>query len=101
MQHYAPSRQEPHEYPREPLPVRPRPGTDVGHIQVVKYSQTILLPIRVPGCTASRNRPRSDQYAVQIDGEWALMSYRAAALHAVGELDREMSARKLALYGGY
>lgn len=97
MRHSAPSNRPLQDIPRPSIPVRPPPGTEVGHIHIVRYGQDILLPVRIPGCSG-RNRPRSDQYAVQIDGEWLLMSYREAALQAVGQLHPELSRRALAEY---
>jgi hypothetical protein len=96
MWHTAPPVKPLQDFPRYEVPSRLPPGTDVGHIEIVRYGHSILLPARIPGTVGPGRRARSDQYAFCIDGEWLRMSYREAALQAVAQLPRELTRRELA-----
>lgn len=67
---------------QEPLPDL-RAGAPVGEVVLTWYGRRCSLEFRVPGDVGQR-RPRSDQVAVEVDGEWCRMSLRAALL----ELER-------------
>jgi len=76
------------------MPERWPAGYDRGQILIEIDGHTYGSRIRQPGYDG--RRPRSDQIAVQIDGQWLKMSLRAAVLHFAGEKPRELSLRELA-----
>lgn len=99
MKHYSrnrqPKPQPPDGYaPPEPDNLPP-PGTEIGHITLSLYGQSVHVPIRQPGTVKGR-RPRSDQIAVEVDGAWLVMSLREAALDAVKRMPRVMTRKERA-----
>ena len=71
----------------------PPPGTEIGHVTLSLYGQSVHVPIRQPG-TVNGRRPRSDQIAVEVDGAWLVMSLREAALDAVKRMPRVMTRKE-------
>lgn len=81
--------------PRVDEPPDPSPGTDVGDITLRWYGQTYMIPLKVPGTVnGRRNRPRSDQIAALIGGEWLVMSLRAALLEMDNLASRVMTRKE-------
>ena len=80
--------------PRVDEPPDPCPGSDLGEITLRWYGQTYMVPLKVPGTVnGRRNRPRSDQVAAQIGGEWLVMSLRAALME-IGKMAPRVMTRK-------
>lgn len=80
----------------EPLPDL-RPGAPIGGVVLTFYGRQYVLDFKVPGDTAQR-RPRSDQLAVEIDGEWRRMSLRSALLELDQMVPRVMTRRERESY---
>lgn len=80
----------------EPLPDL-RPGMPVGCVVLTLYGRQYVLDFKVPGDTHQR-RARSDQIAVEIDGEWRRMSLRAALLELDRMVPRVMTRRERVIY---
>lgn len=80
----------------EPLPDL-RPGTPVGCVVLTLYGRQYVLDFKVPGDTEQR-RARSDQLAVEIDGEWIRMSLRSALLELDRMVPRVMTRREREIY---
>lgn len=82
---------------REPVPREepdePRAGADIGGVTLDWYGRRYALRFLVPGITERGTRPRSDQIAVEIDGQWRRMSLRAALLHLAGQPGRVLPRR--------
>ena len=74
-----------------------RPGAPVGCVVQTLYGRQYVLDFKVPGDTRKR-RARSDQIAVEIDGEWRRMSLRAALLELDRMVPRVMTRRERDIY---
>lgn len=72
-----------------------RPGAPIGGVVLTFYGRQYVLDFRVPGDTHQR-RSRSDQLAVEIDGERRRMSLRAALIELDKMVPRVMSRRERA-----
>lgn len=79
--------------PRPAEQPEPRPGDHIGGATVDLYGRHFAVRFRVPGDTDAR-RARSDQVAVEIDGEWRKMSLRAALLELERMVPRVMTRRE-------
>lgn len=71
----------------------PPPGTEIGHVTLSLYGCSVHAPIRQPGTVKGR-RPRSDQVAVEVDGQWLVMSLREAALEAEKRMPRVLTRKE-------
>ena len=80
----------------EPLPDL-RPGTPIGGVVLTFYGRQYVLDFKVPGDTQQR-RSRSDQLAVEIDGEWIRMSLRSALIELDRMVPRVMTRREREIY---
>jgi hypothetical protein len=80
----------------EPLPDL-RPGAPIGVVVLTYYGRQYVLEFKVPGDTHQR-RARSDQIAVEIDGEWRRMSLRSALLELDRMVPRLMTRRERDIY---
>lgn len=100
MKHYARSRRSkaPPDWPDDLPPPRvdeppdPKPGDEIGHIELNWYGTLHKIPLRVPGDSGAR-RARSDQVAALIDGQWFRLSLRAAALELAASAPRVLPRR--------
>lgn len=81
--------------PRPPMPTRLPPRTDRGQVLIELDGHTYGSRILQPGYSGGRSA-RSDQIAVQIDGQWRTMSLRAAVLAFESQVPRELTLRELA-----
>lgn len=74
-----------------------RPGTPIGGVVLTFYGRQYVLDFKVPGDTKQR-RARSDQLAVEIEGEWIRMSLRSALLELDRMVPRVMTRREREIY---
>ena len=78
---------------REPQPEDPRPGTPIGGVVLTFYGRQYALDFKVPGDT-EQCRARSDQLAVEIDGQSLRKSLRAALLALDRMVPRVLSRKE-------
>ncbi len=95
MQHYTRRNPEGYADPRPPMPTRRPPRTDRGQVLIELDGHVYGSRILQPGYSCGRSA-RSDQIAVQIDGQWQTMSLRAAVLAFEAQVPRELTLRELA-----
>ena len=97
MKHYG-RRRQPKERPAREVPPAEIPaGFLRGLITIDLDGRVYEVPLRQPGCDGVR-RPRSDTLAAQVDGQWLVMSLRAAALAVVAQVPRQLSRAELREY---
>ena len=77
------------EPPPEP-PARVRPGAVIGSLRIERHGQVVEIPLLQPGMVNGRDA-RSDWVALP-DG--AVMSLRAAAVHAAAQIPPVLSKRQ-------
>ena len=97
MKHYGRRRQAKDRPAREAPPAEMQAGFLRGRMVLELDGRIYETELRQPGCAGAR-RPRSDTLAAHVDGQWLVMSLRAAALAVVNRVPRQLSRAELREY---